>query len=117
MKATDTSMSNMTDQDKFRKAYKLITVDIAKGQNLTQEASEQKLEEAFRLLSHVCQRDETAHEAFGLRARCNYHFGDFQRALYDYSVAIRLCEAAALKEPHSDKYKRKLGEYYNYAGV
>jgi hypothetical protein len=29
-------------------------------------------------------------KAFYLRAKCHYHFGDFQRALYDFSVAIRI---------------------------
>ena len=50
--------------------------------------------------------------AFAMRARCNYHFGDFQRALYDFSVAIRLLESNT-----GPKDDARLAEYYNYAGV
>lgn len=65
-------------------------------------------------MSSICQKEDAHHEAFALRARCNYHFGDFQRALYDYSVAIRLCETTK-EEKH--KTGNKLAEYHNYAGV
>jgi hypothetical protein len=29
-------------------------------------------------------------KAFYLSAKCHFHFGDFQSALYDFSVAIRI---------------------------
>ena len=45
-----------------------------------------------------------------MRARCNYHFGDFQRALYDYSVAIRLCET---NEKEQKGNSNKLADYYS----
>jgi tetratricopeptide (TPR) repeat protein len=31
-------------------------------------------------------------EAFSLRGSCYYLMGDFQRALYDFSVAIRIAK-------------------------
>jgi hypothetical protein len=41
--------------------------------------------------------------------------GDFQRALYDFSVAIRIEEEKRVKDPN---YKKEhLAEYYNFAGV
>ena len=44
--------------------------------------------------------------------------GDFQRALYDFSMAIRIEEEKKLKEQTKDKQLTKdLGEYYNFAGV
>ena len=56
--------------------------------------------------------------SFFLRGKCFYHMGDFQRALYDFSVAIRLEEEKKIKEITKDKQAHKdLGEYYNFAGV
>jgi len=44
--------------------------------------------------------------------------GDFQRALYDFSVAIRIEEEKKMKDAPKDKQANKdLGEYYNFAGV
>jgi hypothetical protein len=41
--------------------------------------------------------------------------GDFQRALYDFSVAIRIEE---VNKTEGRDYKRNdLAEYYNFAGV
>ena len=40
--------------------------------------------------------------------------GDFQRALFDFSVAIRTEEEKKTKE---SGYKKDLAEYYNFAGV
>lgn len=40
--------------------------------------------------------------------------GDFQRALFDFSVAIRIVEDQKSKEPN---WKQNLAEYYNFAGV
>ena len=72
-----------------------------KDTNKTKETNEAKLEDAFRKLSAICQKDgQDQAEAFSLRAKCNYHFGDFQRALYDFSVAIRILER---KQDDKDK--------------
>lgn len=49
-----------------------------------------KVPEAFKTLSEICNRDGESSEAYNLRGSCYYLMGDFQRALYDYSVAIRL---------------------------
>jgi len=48
-------------------------------------------------------------QAFELRGMCYHQMGDFQRALYDFSVAIRIA-----KENFEDN--RTLAGYYNYAG-
>lgn len=74
------------------------------------EAYEQNLEKAFELLTEACTKDQSYSKAFFLRGKCYYHMGDFQRALYDFSVAIRTAQEK--KEP-----KKELAEYYNYAGV
>ena len=94
-------------------ADKLIRQVTKDNQQSTKSVkdNESKLEDAFRILSVICQKEETQHQAFAMRARCNYHFGDFQRALYDFSVAIRLLSS------NSHKDEAKLAEYYNYAGV
>jgi tetratricopeptide (TPR) repeat protein len=54
------------------------------------------------------------HKAFFLRGKCYYHMGDFQRALFDFSVAIRIEEDNKKKDQGS---KKDLAEYYNFAGV
>ena len=42
---------------------------------------------------------------------CYNQMGDFQRALYDFSVAIRI------EKERSSTDTKMLAEYYNYAGV
>ena len=60
-------------------------------------------------------KDATNSKAFFCRGKCYYHMGDFQRALYDFSVAIRIEEEKRVKDPN---YKKEnLAEYYNFAGV
>jgi len=68
------------------------------------------LEEAFKLLSEACNKEAENATAFKLRADCYSLMGDFQRALYDYSVAIRIA-----KENNSDK--KELANYLMMAGV
>lgn len=62
-------------------------------------------------LSTACNREANMPKAFYLRAKCHYHFGDFQRALYDFSVAIRI----ELDNPNHKK--STIAEYQNLAGV
>ena len=45
-------------------------------------------------------------QAFFLRGMCYHQMGDFQRALYDFSVAIRIA-----KEQYEEN--RILAEYYS----
>jgi len=75
------------------------------------ESKESLLEKALSLLSDVCNKDANMSKAFYLRAKCHYHFGDFQRALYDFSVAIRI----ELDNPNHKK--STIAEYWNLAGV
>ena len=58
-------------------------------------------------------------KAFYLRGKCYYHMGDFQRALYDFSYAIRIEEERKTKDKDGKDRQllRDLGEYYNFAGV
>ena len=52
-------------------------------------------------------------EAFSLRGQCYNQMGDFQRALYDFSVAIRI-----EKDNYSGSASAaRLSEYCNHAGV
>lgn len=77
-----------------------------------------KLEQAFDFLTNACNKDPTISRSFYLRGKCYYHMGDFQRALYDFSYAIRIEEEKKIKEATKDKYALKdLAEYYNFAGV
>ena len=62
------------------------------------------------MLSAVCNKDAQMSQAFHLRGMCYNQMGDFQRALYDFSVAIRIAQ----EKPEDQKY---LAEYYNFAGV
>ena len=78
------------------------------------ERYENQLEEAFYKLSQACNKDATLSKAFFLRGKCYYHMGDFQRALFDFSVAIRIEED---KKQREAGYKKDLAEYYNFAGV
>lgn len=56
--------------------------------------------------------------AFYMRGKCYYHMGDFQRALFDFSVAIRIEEDKKVKENTNKKETQKdLADYYNFAGV
>lgn len=64
---------------------------------------EKKLEEAFISLSSACNKDATMSRAFYMRGKCYYHMGDFQRALFDFSVAIRIEEDKKVKENTNKK--------------
>ena len=65
-------------------------INETKNKETKNESKESLLEKALSLLSDVCNKDANMSKAFYLRAKCHYHFGDFQRALYDFSVAIRI---------------------------
>lgn len=62
------------------------------------------------MLSEVCNKDANISEAFNFRGACYHLMGDFQRALYDYSVAIKIA-----REENEDP--KILGEYYSMAGM
>ena len=65
---------------------------------------------AFTKLSEACNKDGTCHKAFYLRGKCFYYMADFQRALYDLSVAIRCgIDKGARRE--------EIAEYYVCAGT
>ena len=82
--------------------------------NSKQKPSEKEIQEAFRQLSEACNKDGQIAEAFSLRGQCYNQMGDFQRALYDFTVAIRI---------EKDNYtpgamsNARLAEYCNHAGV
>jgi len=54
-------------------------------------------------LSSACNKDATMSRAFYMRGKCYYHMGDFQRALFDFSVAIRIEEDKKVKENTNKK--------------
>lgn len=72
--------------------------------------NESAIQEAFKLLSEACNKDGNYSQAFHYRGMCYNQMGDFQRALYDFSVAIRI-------ERERGQDQKALAEYYNYAGV
>ena len=80
------------------------------AQKMQNNKSNQNLEQAFKLLSEACNKDAENSQAFKMRGNCYNLMGDFQRALYDYSVAIRIA-----KESKEDP--KILAEYYCMAGV
>lgn len=81
------------------------------GRKLTStNKSTKNIEEAFRILSEICNKDVQISEAFNYRGACYNLMGDFQRALYDYSVAIKIA-----KDENEDP--RQLAEYYSMAGI
>ena len=68
--------------------------------------NESAIQDAFKLLSEACNRDGTLSDAFHLRGMCYNQMGEFQRALYDFSVAIRV-------EDDNKADPKKLGDYYS----
>lgn len=52
--------------------------------------NESNLVEALKLLSDACFKDNTNAEAYCMRGQTYRDMGDFQRALYDFTVAIRV---------------------------
>jgi len=58
-------------------------------------------------LSQACNRDAKCHQAFYLRGMIYHQMGDFQRALYDFAVAIRIAKEID---------DLALPTYYNHAG-
>ena len=95
----ETGSSNQDAVKNLQKAAKMIS------------SKEQKnIEEAFRLLSDMCNRDAANSKAFYYRGQCYNLMGDFQRALYDFSVAIKISKER--KEAPD-----QIALNYNYAGV
>lgn len=96
------------------KLLKVVTRDSLNDKR-ERESYENKLEKAFQYVSKACSINPTNSKAFFYRGKCYYHMGDFQRALYDFSVAIRIEE---VNKAEGRDYKRNdLAEYYNFAGV
>ena len=58
----------------------------------TGEAAEKQIQECFKLVSEACNKDAKMAKPFSVRGQCYWQMGDFQRALYDYSVAIRIAK-------------------------
>lgn len=79
-------------------------------QKLQQNKSQTNIESAFKTLSEVCNKESNIPEAFSLRASCYNLMGDFQRALYDYSVAIKIAK-------ENEEEAKNLPMYYSMAGV
>jgi tetratricopeptide (TPR) repeat protein len=88
--STDHNAPKEDVKKKIDKAETLIKEVTNDNQKKGKDSNESKLEEALVILSDACNRDANMSKAFYLRAKCHYHFGDFQRALYDFSVAIRI---------------------------
>ena len=65
------------------------------------------IQDVFKLLSEACNRDGQLSQAFHLRGMCYNQMGEFQRALYDFSVAIRVED----EKPNKDQ--KLLAEYYS----
>mmetsp|Transcript_6828 Transcript_6828/g.11526 ORF Transcript_6828/g.11526 Transcript_6828/m.11526 type:complete len:332 (+) Transcript_6828:127-1122(+) len=72
--------------------------------------NEDHIQKAFHHLSLACNKDGQMSQAFSLRGQCYNQMGDFQRALFDFSIAIRIAR-------EKDEDPKTLSEYYNYAGV
>lgn len=83
---------------------------IEKCHKLIYQKNQKHIEEAFRLLSGLCNNDAQHSKAFYYRGQCYNLMGDFQRALYDFSVAIKISK-------DKDEPKETLALHYNYAGV
>lgn len=117
----DTLMASTTAKDDLKEAEKLLK-QVTK-ENLhnskNKEIYQTKLEQAFDYLTNACNKDTQMARAFFLRGKCYYHMGDYQRALYDFSYAIRIEEdrKARDKDGRDKQLMRDLGEYYNFAGV
>ena len=117
----DTLMASTTAKDDLKEAEKLLK-QVTK-ENLhnskNKEIYQTKLEQAFDYLTNACNKDTQMAKAFFLRGKCYYHMGDYQRALYDFSYAIRIEEdrKARDKDGKDKQLMRDLGEYYNFAGV
>ncbi len=62
------------------------------------------------MLSVECNRDASNSRAFYYRGQCYNLMGDFQRALYDFSVAIKISKEKKESE-------ETIALNYNYAGV
>ena len=68
------------------------------------------LEKALENLNNAINQDPSYARAYFLRGKCYYHMGDFQRALFDFTVAIKM--------GHDRKESKKdLAEYFNFAGL
>ena len=89
--------------------YKRQIRDASKKLLATNKSVKQ-VEEAFRVLSDICNKDSNIAEAFSYRGLCYNLMGDFQRALYDYTVAIKIA-----KDENEDP--KILGEFYSNAGI
>lgn len=103
---------NQTGQLDIKKKIKDIK------QKLQNNKSEATIPQAFKELSEICNKDTEYHEAFYLRGTCYNIMGDFQRALFDFSVAIRIAKEQSEKEKGNDSVTNKMiAEYLNMAGV
>lgn len=78
---------------------------------LVNQKSTKSIEEAFKILSECCNKDANMAKAFLYRGMCYNLLGDFQRALYDFSVCIRI------QKDSKDFNQKDLAEAYNHAGV
>ncbi len=96
----DTGTMNMDAKNLVDKARKYIRDSNKSKQN------EHYIQEAFKNLSEACNKDGQMSSAFSHRGICYNQMGDFQRALYDFSVAIRI--ANEKKEDH-----KTLADYYS----
>ena len=70
---------------------------------------ESNLVEALRHLSQACFQDNQNAEAYSLRGTCYQEMSDYQRALYDFTVAIKV-ESDYLRANGGSN--NKLAEYY-----
>ena len=83
---------------------------VDRAAKVMNQKNSKSIEEAFKILSEACNKDSQMSKAFNLRGQCYNFLGDFQRALYDFSVAIRIA-----RDNHEDP--KILAEYYCMAGV
>ena len=85
-KVIDNSVAGQEAKQLIQKAQAALNASKKKGS----DKAEKDIAEAFKLLSEACNRDARMSQAFELRGMCYHQMGDFQRALYDFSVAIRI---------------------------
>jgi len=56
---------------------------------LTKKGNLKSLDEAFYNFSTCCNNDSDSCDFLFMRGRCYMAYGDFKRAMYDFSAAIR----------------------------
>lgn len=68
------------------------------------------LEKALENLNLAINMEPSSSRAYFIRGKCYYHQADYQRALFDFTVAIKIS--------HERKDSKKdLAEYFNFAGL